>query len=66
MKVEFANDALARICTDQAHKMGLPFVVIKSARNKLVQLEAANDERDLIKIRGLDHAYPVDADTYQG
>ena len=55
MKVEFANDDLARICTDQAHRMGLPFVVIKSARNKLVQLEAAADERDLIRIRGLDY-----------
>lgn len=55
MKVEFANDDLARICTDQAHRMGLPFVVIKSARNKLIQLEAAADERDLIKIRGLDY-----------
>lgn len=55
MKVEFANDDLARIRTDQAHRMGLPFVVIKSARNKLIQLEAAADERDLIKIRGLDY-----------
>lgn len=55
MRVEFANDDLARICTDDAHKMGLPFVVIKSARKKLIQLEAARDERDLINIRGLDY-----------
>ena len=51
MKVEFANDDLARICTDQAHKTGLPFVVIKCSRNTLLKLEAATYERDLTKDR---------------
>ena len=55
MKVEFANDDLARICTDQAHKTGLPFVAIKAARNTLLKLEAATYERDLTKIGGLDY-----------
>ncbi|MGB9152523.1 MAG: type II toxin-antitoxin system RelE/ParE family toxin [Alphaproteobacteria bacterium] len=53
MRIEFANDALARICTDAAHKMGLPITVIKAARRKLIQLEAAVDERDLRNLKGL-------------
>ena len=47
MRIEFADDDLARICTDEAHRMGLPFGVIKTARHRLVQLESAVDERDL-------------------
>lgn len=47
MKVEFADESLARICTDEAHRLGLPFAVIKAARRKLILLEAATDERDL-------------------
>lgn len=53
MKIEFADDDLARICTDQAFRMGLPVAVIQSARNKLIQLEAARDERDLRNLKGL-------------
>ena len=53
MKVEFANADLARICTDDAHRMGLPFAVIKGARRKLLQLEAATDERDIRNLKGL-------------
>ncbi len=33
--------------------MGLPFAVIKGARNKLLQLEAAADEKDLRELKGL-------------
>lgn len=55
MKVEFANDDLARICTGQAHRMGLPIVVIKTARKTLLKIEAATYERDLFKIGGLDY-----------
>lgn len=55
MKVEFAKDDLARICTDKAHKMGLPFAVIKAARRTLLKLEAAKDESDLFEIGGLDY-----------
>lgn len=47
MKVEFADDELKRICGDEAHKLGLPFAVIVGARKKLLQLQAAADERDL-------------------
>jgi toxin HigB-1 len=53
MRIEFAGDDLERILTDEAHRLGLPFSVIKSARNKLLQLEAARDERDLRRLKGL-------------
>lgn len=53
MRIEFANDDLARICTDEAHRLGLPFSVIRGARRKLIQLEAAKDERDLRNLIGL-------------
>ena len=55
MKIEYADDDLARICTDQAFRMGLPVAVIKAARNKLVQLEAACDERDLRNLKSLNY-----------
>lgn len=55
MEVKFANDDLARICTDEAHKMGLPVTVIKAARKTLLKLEAATFEADLFKIGGLDY-----------
>ncbi len=55
MDVKFANDDLARICTDEAHKMGLPVAVIKAARKTLVKLEAAKYESDLFNIGGLDY-----------
>ncbi|MEJ0094970.1 MAG: type II toxin-antitoxin system RelE/ParE family toxin [Methylocella sp.] len=53
MKVEFTDDDLAQICTDQAYRLGLPVAVIRSARNRLIQLEAARDERDLRNLKGL-------------
>lgn len=55
MRIEFADERLARICTDEAHKLGLPFAVIKAARRRLVQLAAAVDERDLSNLKGLDY-----------
>lgn len=55
MEVKFANDDLARICTDEAHKMGLPVAVIKAARRTLLKLEAARFESDLFNIGGLDY-----------
>lgn len=55
MRIEFADERLARICTDEAHKLGLPFAVIKAARRRLIQLEAAIDERDLSNLKGLDY-----------
>lgn len=53
MKIEFADDDLAQICTDQAFRLGLPVSVIKMARFRLIQLEAARDERDLRNLKGL-------------
>jgi plasmid maintenance system killer protein len=47
MKIVFANKRLALIRTDRAHELGLPFVVIKGAREKLTFLEEAPDERTL-------------------
>jgi proteic killer suppression protein len=55
MRIEFADKDLERICTDEAHRLGLPFAVIKSARRKLIQLEAASDERDLRNLKGLNY-----------
>lgn len=55
MEVKFANDDLAQICTDEAHKLGLPVAVIKAARKTLLKLEAAKYESDLFNIGGLDY-----------
>ena len=55
MEVKFANDDLARICTDEAHEMGLPVAVIKAARRTLLKLEAATYESDLFNVGGLDY-----------
>lgn len=55
MKIEFADDDLARICTSEAHKLGLPISVIKTARRRLIQLEAARDERDLRGLKSLNY-----------
>lgn len=55
MKIEFGDDDLARICTDQAHKLGLPIGVIKSARRKLVVLHGAPDERTLRNWKSLNY-----------
>jgi toxin HigB-1 len=53
MRIEFADDDLRRICTDEAHKLGLPVAVIQAARRRLIQLEAAVDERDLRNLKSL-------------
>lgn len=55
MRIEFADAGLQRICTDEAHKLGLPVAVIQAARRKLVQLEAAADERDLRNLKSLNY-----------
>ena len=55
MRIEFVDESLARICTDEAHRLGLPIVVIKTARRRLIQLEAARDERDLRNLKGLNY-----------
>jgi proteic killer suppression protein len=55
MKIEFADADLRRICSDEAHKLGLPVAVIQAARRRLVQLEAATDERDLRNLKSLNY-----------
>lgn len=47
MKVEFADQKLALIETDDAAKTGLPIAAINSFRDKFVVIRAAPDERTL-------------------
>lgn len=71
MRIEFADDALKQICTDDAHKLGLPFAVIMAARRRLIQLDAALDERDLRNWKSLNykktsrHSRQSTLNTYQ-
>jgi proteic killer suppression protein len=51
MKIEFADQRLALIRTDQAHKLGLPVGVIKSCRDKLHAIEQASTEMTLRNMR---------------
>jgi toxin HigB-1 len=53
MKIEFADQDLALILTDQAHKLGLPLSVTKSARDKLQALLNASSERTLRNMKSL-------------
>lgn len=53
MKIVFAEKRLALIHTDQAHRLGLPFEVIKGAREKLRFLAEAPDERSIRNWRSL-------------
>ena len=47
MEIEFADESLAQIETDEAGATKLPIAVIKSARKKLTMLRAAPDDRTL-------------------
>jgi plasmid maintenance system killer protein len=55
MKIVFANRHLALIQTPQAHELGLPIAVIKAAREKLIFLAEAPDERTLRNWRSLNY-----------
>jgi toxin HigB-1 len=55
MKIAFANKRLELIHTDSAHELGLPFAVIKSAREKLLFLANAPDERTLRNWKSLNY-----------
>ncbi|WP_369076370.1 type II toxin-antitoxin system RelE/ParE family toxin [Geminicoccus harenae] len=55
MKVVFADQKLALIHTDRAHELGLPFAVIKRAREKLNFLAQAPDERTLRSWKSLNY-----------
>jgi proteic killer suppression protein len=52
MKIEFADEHLALIRTDQAHKLGLPHGVIKSCRDKLHAIEQMATEQTLRGLKG--------------
>lgn len=47
MEIEFADDRVALVETDQAAQSRLPIDVIKGLRQKLVVIRAAPDERTL-------------------
>jgi proteic killer suppression protein len=47
MEIEFADDSLAAIETNEAGATRLPIAVIKAARRKLTLLRAAVDDRSL-------------------
>jgi proteic killer suppression protein len=55
MKIVFANKRLALIRTDRAHELGLPFAVIKGAREKLNFLAEAPDERTIRNWKSLNY-----------
>jgi toxin HigB-1 len=55
MKIEFADQRLALILTDQAHKLGLPIGVIKSCKDKLHALKNASTELTLRNMRSWDY-----------
>ena len=55
MKIEFANPQLARICTEEAHKLGIHIAVIKAARKRLFALEQAPDERTLRNFKSFNY-----------
>jgi proteic killer suppression protein len=55
MKIVFATKRLALIRTDRAHELGLPFGVIKAAREKLIFLAEAPDERTIRNWKSLNY-----------
>lgn len=55
MKIGFANQHLALILTDQAHKLGLPLGVTKSCRDKLLAITSASSELTLRNMRSLQY-----------
>ncbi len=65
MRIEFADERLAIIRTDQAHKLGLPVAVLRSARDKLAQLEDASSTLTLHNLRSLDFKKLKNSDEYQ-
>lgn len=53
MEIEFADESLALLETDDAGETRLPVAVIRSARKKLVMLRAVPDDRTLRNWKGL-------------
>ncbi|HVR59580.1 MAG TPA: type II toxin-antitoxin system RelE/ParE family toxin, partial [Pseudolabrys sp.] len=55
MKIEFADQHLALVLTDQAHKLGLPTGVVKSCRDKLHAIQNASSELTLRNMKSLNY-----------
>lgn len=55
MKIEFADQHLALVLTDQAHKLGLPIGVLKSCRDKIHALQNASSELTLRNMKSLNY-----------
>lgn len=62
MQIVFADKRLALIRTDRAHELGLPFAVIKSAREKLNFLAEAPDEKTIRNWKSLKYKKREGAD----
>jgi proteic killer suppression protein len=65
MKIEFANQHLALILTDQAHKLGLPLGATKSCRDKLNAIMNASSELTLRNMRSLNYKKLEGSETRQ-
>ncbi|MGV8838802.1 MAG: hypothetical protein ACWA6X_00710 [Bauldia sp.] len=65
MQIEFADPRLAVIRTAQAHKLGLPIGVIKSARDKLHAIEQAPTELTLRNMKSWEYKKLKDSDEHQ-
>lgn len=55
MRIEYGDERLSRICTAEAHKLGLPIAVTRQAQKKLIQMEQAPDERTLRNWKSLNY-----------
>src|SRR6185312_1960055 len=55
MRIEFRDRRLALIRTERAHELKLPVGVIKAARDKLLLIESAPDERTLRNWKSLNY-----------
>lgn len=55
MRLEFRPEKLARIRTKEAHKLGLPTSVVRSAQEKLDFIASAPDERSMRNWKSLNY-----------
>lgn len=55
MRIEFRDKKLALIRTERAHELKLPFAAIKGARDKILIIESAPDERTLRNWKSLNY-----------
>src|ERR1041385_395924 len=52
MEIEFGNENLDRLETDAGFTAGYARDVVKAYRKRMQAIRAANDERDLLAVRG--------------